>query len=96
VNTNRDPEVIKAQLRMRGKTLSGIAARARPPISRPSICAALTRPYALGESLIARALGEEAKNIWPSRYDEQGWRRKRIPLSQYRPTPRFQRGGREK
>jgi Ner family transcriptional regulator len=96
VQTDRDPEVIKAQVRMLGKTLTGIGARARPPLTRAQICSTLTRPFEKGERLIGKALREHPKNIWPTRYDERGHRRKRLPLSQYRTAARFQRGGREK
>lgn len=96
MRNDRDAEVIKAAVRMKGMTLTGIGARARPSLSRAQICRTLTRPFEMGERLIAKALGEHPRDIWPSRYDETGIRHKRQPLRNYRQESRFRRGGAEK
>lgn len=89
-----DPEEIKARIRMKGITLTGIGRRIG--VSRSTICRTLTRPFEPGERAIAHALGEHPKNIWPTRYDSFGSRRKRQPLAAYRKPARFARGGAEK
>lgn len=94
MQSDRDPELIKAAIRMKGLTLTGLGVR--NGLSRAQICRTLTRPFAAGERVIARALGEHPMNIWPSRYDNKGHRHKRQPLLNYRRPGRFGLGGAQK
>ena len=65
------PADIKAALHKRGITLSAIAA-AHGLNSSTTLSAALVRSYPLNEKRIADALGIHPKDIWPSRYNEDG------------------------
>ena len=65
------PADIKAALHKRGITLAAIAA-AHGLNSSTTLSAALVRSYPLNEKRIADALGLHPKDIWPSRYNEDG------------------------
>ena len=64
------PEKVKAEVRMRGRTLSQLA---RDHGFCPSYLRnVLIRPLYRGEQIISRFLGVPAKQIWPSRYNPDG------------------------
>lgn len=62
------------ELHVRGITLSGIA-KANGMSSTSPLSAALIRSYPINEKRIAEALGKHPKEIWPSRYNEDGTRK---------------------
>jgi Ner family transcriptional regulator len=64
------PEDVKAAIRKTGTSLTLLANRSRKSIS--AIRMALFRPSAPVQSLIAAHLGLHPREIWPSRYDDQG------------------------
>lgn len=68
------PAKVKMELHIRGITLKGLAA-AHGLNSSTSLSAALTRSYPANEQRIADALGLHPKDIWPSRYFDDGSRR---------------------
>lgn len=78
-------EHVKAQLRMRGTTLFGLAEQSGYDSS--SFYRALVRPWPAVERIIAKALGHKPQDIWPSRYDGKG-----VPLCRRR-TKRIRRSG---
>lgn len=94
MNKDRDPEVIKSMIRRKGRTLAGLAGAKN--VSRHRLCRAMTRPDEVGEHIIATALGENPRFIWPSRYNDSGRRYKPQPSENYRPHSRFRRGGGQK
>lgn len=63
-------EVIKAQLRILGTSLSDLAER--NGYAPSSFYHALVRPWPAVERIIARAMGRPPQEIWPSRYDSRG------------------------
>lgn len=65
------PADIKAALHKRGITLMGIA-EAHGLTSSSTLSAALVRSYPANERRIAAALGLHPKEIWPSRYYDNG------------------------
>lgn len=66
------PEMIKAQIRMRGMTLSLLATR--NDLHESACRAALIRSQPEAERVIAKYLGVSLHELWPDRYDEQGGR----------------------
>lgn len=68
------PAKVKMELHMRGITLSGLA-EAHGLTSSSTLSAALTRSYPANEKRIAEAIGVHPKDIWPSRYFEDGTRK---------------------
>lgn len=68
-----DPELIKYEIRSRGKTLADLAKAAG--ISRQTMSVALhARASAKAEAVIADFLGWSPNKIWPTRYDASGKR----------------------
>lgn len=65
------PADIKAALHKRGVTLKGIA-DAHGLSGTSTLSAALVRSYPANEKRIAAALGMHPKDIWPTRYYENG------------------------
>lgn len=57
---------IIAGLRKQGTTLAAISREAG--LSSSTLANALVRPWPKGEIIIAKALGVEPSEIWPSRY----------------------------
>lgn len=72
--TDWQPEDVIHALRKKNMTLAGIA-RAHGLQGSSSLSAALVRSYPANEKRIADALGLHPKDIWPSRYFEDGQRR---------------------
>ncbi len=68
------PADVKATLHKAGITLAGIA-KAHGLTSTSTLSVALVRSYPAGEKRIADALGLHPKEIWPSRYFDDGSRR---------------------
>lgn len=67
------PEDIKAEIRKAGVTMSALAKAAG--VSRTSLSMALhSRVSAKAEGAIASFIGRSPREIWPSRYDEEGRR----------------------
>jgi Ner family transcriptional regulator len=91
IDVDMDPEDIKHEIRKRGRTMSGIAARLG--ISRQALRQALTVPSARSEKAIARAIGKSPALIWPSRYESSGRRKKPQPAINYRNPYRFSKRG---
>lgn len=60
------PADIVAGLRKQGTSLAAESRKAG--LSSSTLANALTRPWPKGEVIIARALGTEPWQIWPSRY----------------------------
>jgi len=68
-----DPERIKYEIRLRGKTLADLAKIAG--VSRQTMSIALhARASAKAEAVIAEFLQLPLNQIWPSRYDDAGRR----------------------
>lgn len=65
------PADIKAALHKRGLTLSAVA-KAHGLTDSTSLSAALVRSYPINERRIADAIGIHPKEIWPSRYNDDG------------------------
>lgn len=77
--TNREdwhPADIKAALHKRGITLAGIA-EAHGLTNSCSLSSTFTRSYPANEKRIADALGMHPKELWPSRYFDNGEMRPR-------------------
>lgn len=70
------PADIKAELHKRGITLAGIA-QAHGLRDSTSLSACLVKSYPANERRIADALGIHPKDIWPSRYYDNGDRKPR-------------------
>lgn len=68
------PEDIKAALRKKGITLTLLAAQHNIKDSS-SFSACLVRPMKANEERIAKALEMDPKDLWPSRYNEDGSRK---------------------
>lgn len=69
------PEDIKGALRKIGWTLRSLAASHGLKGGCSGLSFALTHSFPAGERRIADALGMHPKDIWPSRYFEDGTRR---------------------
>ena len=63
-------EDVKAAIRKRGVTLTGLARRNR--LSESYLRNVLLRPLPRGEEIIARFIGVPAHVIWPKRYNADG------------------------
>lgn len=68
------PEDIKAALRKKGITLTRLA-KLNNVKDSSSFSACLVRPMRANEQRIADALGVHPKELWPSRYNEDGSRK---------------------
>jgi len=68
------PARVKMELHIRGITLAGLA-QAHGLTSSSTLSAALTRSYPANEKRIADAIGVHPKDIWPSRYNDDGSRK---------------------
>jgi Ner family transcriptional regulator len=74
---------IKAALEKRGLTLSALDLEHGLPDGTCS--AALRKPHARGELIIAEALSLSPRQIWPNRYRDDG-RLRPQPAENYKPT----------
>lgn len=81
------PEDIKAQVRKRGLTLAQLARNHEIP--EQQVRHALVIPRKRAERVIADFLGIAPNNIWPSRYEANGRRRRPQPPKNYSRMPRF-------
>ena len=63
-------EDVKAAIRKKGQTLSGLSKAHR--YSDSYLRGALIRPLPRGEAIIANFLGLRPQDIWPDRYDSDG------------------------
>lgn len=68
------PADVKAALHKKGITLVGLAQQ-HGMNSSSALSAALVRSYPANEKRIADAIGVHPKEIWPSRYNEDGSRK---------------------
>lgn len=68
------PAEILCALHKRGVTLKALAEQHGLSSSSP-LSAAMIRSYPKGEKRIAEAIGMHPKDIWPSRYNEDGSRK---------------------
>lgn len=75
---------IKAALEKRGLTLSDLDKAHGLPEGTCS--AALRKPHAMGERVIAAALGRSPRRLWPERYQSDGTRKRPQPAANYRPA----------
>ena len=66
------PELIKAQIRMKGKTLTQLAAENE--LSTTAVVAALRKPMTSGEKVISKFLDIAPHLIWPDRWTTDGQR----------------------
>lgn len=69
---------IIAALHKKDTSLAQISREA--DLASSTIANALTRPWAKGELIIAKAIGVSAEEIWPSRYFDEAGRRISRPL----------------
>lgn len=76
---------IKAALEKRGLSLSDLDRAGQLPEGTCS--ATLRKPHALGELTIAEALGRSPRELWPSRYNPGGARKRPQPTENYSPAP---------
>lgn len=83
------PEDIKAAVRRRGRTLSSVARDAG--IKEDALRRALVVPRRAAEAAIAAELDEHPKVIWPTRYNEDGSRKRPQPVDNYRTEARFRK-----
>ena len=81
------PEDIKAAVRKTGRTLADIARTAN--LTGGALRLALVLPRAEAERAIAAALDVHPMKIWPSRYHQDGERRRPQPVDNYRAAARF-------
>lgn len=81
------PEDIKAAVRRRGRTLASVARDAG--IKEQALARALVVPRRAAEQAIAAAMDEHPKVIWPTRYNEDGTRKRPQPVDNYRTQARF-------
>ena len=72
---------IKAALEKRGLTLSDLDREHSLPDGTCS--ATLRRPHAIGELIIAEALGLSPRQVWPGRYRDDGMRLRPQPVANY-------------
>lgn len=77
------PEQIKAEVRMRGKTLVQLAVE--NGLQESACRVALRRIHFDGEQAIASFLRLPAKELWPGRYDDDG--QPRAPRVRRQATP---------
>ncbi|MCR9218968.1 MAG: helix-turn-helix domain-containing protein [Alphaproteobacteria bacterium] len=70
---NTHPEDIKARIRKRGMTLSGLARRAKD-LSDSAVRKALRQPVPRGNDAIADFLGATRHQLWPEWYGPDGGR----------------------
>lgn len=84
-----DSEDIKAAIRKTGESLASLGAR--HGIMRQVMANALVIPHAQAERVIADYLKVPPHEIWPSRYEADGRRRKPQPAANYRPHRRFRK-----
>lgn len=84
---DKSPQEIRFNLNRKGLTFADVdrAAGLRVGTTRDAI----RHPHAEGEQAIAQALGTQAKDIWPSRYDAEGKRLKPQPSQNYTDRPRL-------
>lgn len=66
------PELIRAQIRMRGKTLSDIAREYK--VSPRVVSLALSKPSLSGEKAISDFLGQPLHELFPDRWTKDGQR----------------------
>lgn len=71
--------LILAEIKIRFGSLQAFAARTPLGVGHYSV--ALGRSYPKAESIIARALGVPAQDLWPDRYDAKGCRRRKTSSS---------------
>lgn len=64
------PEIVKAEVRRRGITLTQLALD--NDLSPAACRVALIRPFHRAEQAIAAFIGVPARKIWPDRYDPDG------------------------
>jgi Ner family transcriptional regulator len=64
------PEDVKAAVRKSGTSLTALAVAAG--LSESAVRRALITPWPRVQALIAKHLGREPQDIWPSRYDARG------------------------
>ncbi len=83
------PEDIKAAVRRGGRTLASVARDAG--IKERALARALVVPRRAAEEAIAAAMDKEPKDIWPTRYNEDGTRKRPQPVDNYRSTARFRK-----
>ena len=67
---DKDREDVKAAIRKRGVTLTGLAIQ--NGYTGSAVRRALGHPWPKVEKLIAEFLDTEPKDIWPSRYQQDG------------------------
>ena len=82
---------IKAALEKRGLTLSGLDRANGLPEGTCS--AALRKPHPKGEAVISSAMEVSPPELWPSRYETDGTRKRPQPAANYK-SPR-RRGHRQ-
>lgn len=66
------PELIRAEIRMRGKTITDVAKEYK--VSRKVVSLALTQPSLSGEKVIADFLGKPLHELFPKRWTKDGKR----------------------
>lgn len=67
------PERVKQELRQRGTSIGELGARLG--YAEKTIYSVVKAPMPLAERAIAEALGLLPQDIWPSRYESDGWPR---------------------
>lgn len=87
--TDWHPSDIKAAIEKRRSTLAAVG-RAHG-VDRRLISLALDTPHIRGERAIAAFLETPASQIWPSRYNPDGTRKRPQPTENYQRRPRFER-----
>lgn len=73
---------VKAALEKRGLTLSDLDREHGLP--QGTCSAALRKPHAVGERIIAEALDMSPRQVWPNRYRKDGIRLRPQPAANYR------------
>lgn len=86
------PEDIKAAIRRRGRTMSSVARDAG--LKERALARALVVPRRAAEAAIAAELDEHPQVIWPTRYNEDGSRKRPQPVDNYRTNARFGKSAR--
>lgn len=66
------PELIRAEIRMKGLSLADVAAAAG--IGESTVRQALYKPSTAGEMAIAKVLGKPLYELWPERWTKDGRR----------------------
>ena len=72
MSNQKHPEIIKAMVRMKGKSLSQLATEKGVSVS--AVTGALRRPQPKGEKIIAEYLGVTPYELWPDRWTKDGQR----------------------